>query len=61
MYNFSPPKLRKFGFKCSRVNYLRINQVTPNWQMDFLNKTRKKGSETEKVNITIKFYMFEIF
>ena len=28
--------------------------------MDFLDKTWKIRSKTEKVNITIEFYMFEI-
>ena len=43
-----------------QVNCWEINQVTSKCQIDFLNKASKKGSTTEKVNITIKFYIFEI-
>ena len=33
------------GFKCLRVNYCEINQVTSKCQVDFLNKTRKKRTK----------------
>ena len=47
------------GFKCLRVNYWEINLVTLKCLMDFLEKTFKERSKTEKVNITIGFYIFE--
>ena len=40
--------------KSLRINYWEINQVTPKFQMS------KKRSKTEKKNITIEFYIFEI-
>ena len=49
------------GFKSLRVNCWEINQVTSKCQIDFLEKTCKGKSKTEKVNITIGFYIFKIF
>ena len=44
-----------------KLNSCEINQVTSNGcQMDFLDKTCKKRSITEKANITIEFYIFEV-
>ena len=48
------------GFNSLRINYWEINQVTSKCQMDFLDKTFKKRSKTEKKNINIEFYIFEI-
>ena len=48
------------GFKSLQVNCRDINQVTSKYQMYFLDKTCKKRSKTEKVNIAIEFYIFEI-
>ena len=48
------------GFKSLRVNCREINQVKSICEMDILNKTCKKRSKTEKENITIKFYVFQI-
>ena len=42
--------------KSLALNFWEINQVT----LDVLNKTCNKRSKTEKVNITIEFYIFEI-
>ena len=36
------------GFKSLRINYWEINQVISKCQMDFLDKTFKKRSKTEK-------------
>ena len=48
------------SFTSHLVNCREINQVTPKCQMDFFDKTCKKRSKTEKVNILIEFYKFQI-
>ena len=48
------------GFKSLRKICREINQVASKCQTDLLDKTYKKSSKTEKVNITIEFYIFEI-
>ena len=47
-------------FTSLRVNSREIIQVTPKYQLDFFNKTCRKCSKKEQVNITIEFYIFEI-
>ena len=49
-------------FKSLRINCWEINQVTSKCQTDFFGQNfQKKWSKTEKENVTIKFYIFEIF
>ena len=47
------------GFNSLRVNCWEINQVTSKCKMDYFDKACKKRSKTEKVNITIKSYIFK--
>ena len=47
------------GFQSLLVNCWEINKVTLKWQIDFLEKTSEEKSKTEKVNVTIGFYIFE--
>ena len=57
----SNKKTRKAtSFKSLRLNYCEINQVTPTFQIGFWTKLAKKRSKTEKVNNTVKFYIFKI-
>ena len=48
------------GFKSLRVKCWEINKVTLKWQIDILERISKERCITEKVNITIGFYIFEI-
>ena len=48
------------GFNSLRVNCWEINKVTLKWQIDILERISKERSKTEKVHITIGFYIFEI-
>ena len=48
------------GFNSLRVNCREINKVTLKWQIDILERISKERSKTEKVHITIGFYIFEI-
>ena len=41
-------KLQTTDFKSLRVNCCKINEVTSQYKMDFLDRTCKKGSRTEK-------------
>ena len=53
-----PVRLTATGFKSLHVNCFEINQLTSKYQIDFLDKTWIL--ETEKVNITIEFCIFEL-
>ena len=53
------------GLKSLQINCWENNQVTGNYlrlnsQIDFLDKTWKKGPKQKKKNISIKFYFFKI-
>ena len=53
--------------KCLRFNIIlklltcwEINQVTSEYQMEFLDNTCRKGLKQTKKNITIEFYIFKL-
>ena len=51
---------KNYWVQVSATELLGINQVTSRCQMEFLDKTSKKKSNAEKVNIIIEFCIFKI-
>ena len=53
-------KRKSTGFKSVQVNCWEINQVKSKCQMDTLDKSCETGQTKKKMNINIKFYIFEM-
>ena len=53
--------LRKASdFKSLQVNCWKIKQAASKYKMEYLDKTCKKRSKTEKMNKTTEFFIFKL-